>query len=628
MSWEVQNMKSKTSYFNMGLCKNLLKRFWPLHLAWLCLLLARLPIQISSYPDTEWIRSTLNLNILDSGIYSAKYGIVASVLSVMAMFSHLYNRRDCGLINSLPLRREATFITACLTGLLPLLAAAVLAWLVGLLVFAGNPYIGTHYVNLWLLTVVLSLVAFYGMAVFCAMLTGNILILPLLFIVLNVVVYGIEVLIRSLLGKLIYGYAYPDLHTIWFSPWIHMNRILFSSSSTADGSELPEGQYTIHGLNVLAVYAAVGVVLMIAALLLYRRRQMETAGDVVAIQVLKPVFRVCASFCAGLLFSYTLLDVGLLNHFHGKAAAAICIVLMILGAALGYYAAEMLMQKSLQVFRGTRVTGLVAVCLLLSLGTLCFELDLFGYESRIPRQEDILAVEVPGDWRFVKGPEAIDLYLQLHARILENKDHNERAAAENSRTIRLKYQLKDGSSLTRNYSIDTSQDWVDSVYSEMALAQEINQLTGVKEQLNSTQIPLERDSILRASVIYDAYADDANGDRILSESLRLTPDQALELYWDCLIPDMQDSSLGTHWYYMSQEAQELNSNISIYYELAAPDNDFEENALREMAGQTIWEMDYLNITVTMDARRTIAWLKEATGLIPASSSTFYSPSYD
>lgn len=611
-------MKLKTSYFNMGLCKSLLKRFWPLYLAWLFLLLAQLPIQISSYPDDQWFQENVNRVILNAGINAASFGIAASVLSVMAMFSHLYNRRDCGLINSLPLRREAAFTTACLTGLLPLLAAAVLAWLTGLLAFAGNPYIGTHYVNLWLLTVVLGLVAFYGMAVFCAMLTGNLLILPVLFFVLNLAAWVAEDFIRTLLGTLVYGYHYPDFFALWLSPLIYVGRLSVSHYAQ-DGSELSQGQYALHGLDALAVYAAVGVVLMIAALLLYRRRQMETAGDVVAVKPLKPVFRICAGFYGGLIFACVLLELVFLNRFHGMTAAVICIVLMVIGAALGYYAAEMLMQKSLHVFRKTRVTGLVAVCLLLSLGTLFFELDLSGYEHRIPQREDILKVEIPGDWRSVDDPEAIDLYLQLHAKILENKEHNEQTPDSRRRSLKLSYRLKDGSYFTRNYSIDSSRDWVDSGNSEMTLAQEINMLAGVKEQLRTPDIPIERSSIIGCTVIHDTYEDGIKEDvRIISESFELTPAQALELYRDCLVPDMQDSSLGTQWYYPSQEAQGLESNMRIWYTLADPDYDFEENTKRSTAD--------FRITVTMDARRTIAWLKENTGYIPVSSSEFYPPS--
>lgn len=625
MSWEVRNMRSKTSCFNMGLCKSLLKRFWPLWLAWLCLLLVQLPIRLSGHADDEWLQALMNYFVLESAVYAAKYGIVAAVLSVMAVFSHLYSKRDCGLINSLPLRRETTFITACLTGLLPLLAAAVLAWLAGLLAFAGDENIGTGYVNLWLLTVVLSILTFYGIAVFCAMLTGNILILPVLFLVLNVVAVALETIVSSLFGKLIYGYTQAGFLFTWLSPLVYLNQELIANNVWDEVTGLYiEGQFALEGLDSLAVYAAVGVALMVLSLFLYRRRQMETAGDVVAIGVLKPVFRLCASFCAGVLLPAVGYSSTLNGRFQGMAAAAVCIFLMILGAALGYYAAEMLMQKRLRVFRGTRVTGLVAVCVILSLTTLCLELDVFGYERRLPAREDILEVKIPGSYCSVDDPEAIDLYLQLHAKALENKAHNEQSTNRYSHTLSLCYRLTDGSTLRRTYQVDARRDWVDSGSSELSLAQEINKLPGVKAASLETSLPVESDTILRCSVLYESYADEAKGDtRVIGNSLRLTKEQAIELYRDCILPDMQDSSLGTHWLYLSAEAQTLISNANLHYELAAADYDFGENGTKGM--------DFLNITVTMDAKRTIRWLEENTDitlvpnseLYPASDSEYY-----
>ena len=50
---------------------------------------------------------------------------------------------------------------------------------------------------------------------------------------------------------------------------------------------------------LIAAYAAVGVVLMVLAWLMYRRRRSESAGDVVAVGWMKPVFRYgCAAYSA------------------------------------------------------------------------------------------------------------------------------------------------------------------------------------------------------------------------------------------------------------------------------------------------------------------------------------------
>ena len=126
-------MRSRTSCFDSGLAKSLLKRFWPLMLGYLVLLLCTLPLQLSSLIGQNWYAGRLNFQVLRCAEEGLPYSALAALLMAMAMFSHLYNRRDCGLINSLPLRRETVWFTASLTGLLPLLLCPVLTWLLSLL---------------------------------------------------------------------------------------------------------------------------------------------------------------------------------------------------------------------------------------------------------------------------------------------------------------------------------------------------------------------------------------------------------------------------------------------------------------------------------------------------------------
>ena len=131
-------MKSKTYLFSPGMSRNILSRFWPLWLLYLGALLVQLPVTVSGYlAQGISVRYTMD-RILQLSVDVAGYAMIASVLSVMAAFSYLYSKRSCSLINSLPVRRETAFVTACLTGLLPLLLAELLAWLIALGVFAGS----------------------------------------------------------------------------------------------------------------------------------------------------------------------------------------------------------------------------------------------------------------------------------------------------------------------------------------------------------------------------------------------------------------------------------------------------------------------------------------------------------
>ena len=68
---------------------------------------------------------------------------------------------------------------------------------------------------IWLLTAVLSSLAFYGVAVFCAMLTGSLFILPLVYAVLSFAAWVAESCLHEILGALIYGF--PNGGKVWIS---------------------------------------------------------------------------------------------------------------------------------------------------------------------------------------------------------------------------------------------------------------------------------------------------------------------------------------------------------------------------------------------------------------------------
>ena len=57
-------------------------------------------------------------------------------------------------------------------------------------------------------------------------------------------------------------------------------------------------------LLIEAAMAAIGIALTVLALLIFRRREMERSGDVIAVKPLRPVFLYCFSFGSAIVLSY------------------------------------------------------------------------------------------------------------------------------------------------------------------------------------------------------------------------------------------------------------------------------------------------------------------------------------
>ena len=231
MSWEVRSMKSGTSFFNRSYSLHLLRRFWPLWALWLALLILIGPVLLGSAPPesfgtpAEYVNN-LNRTILESGRILAFLSILAGPLVAMAMLSWLYSPRICGMVNSLPMKRETVWFTSVLTGLLPMLAADLLVFLIILAGFGGRAGVETAHVWTWLKLVVLGNTAFYGMACFCGVLTGNVLVLPAVYLVLGCTASVAESTARALLGDLVYGYTYDSLWLHGLSPFLHLTTVL------------------------------------------------------------------------------------------------------------------------------------------------------------------------------------------------------------------------------------------------------------------------------------------------------------------------------------------------------------------------------------------------------------------
>ena len=135
-------MKSGISFFNSGIAKNYLKRFWALWAAYLGMLIFALPVNAlnAAARVTNQTRSLMLTEkaVLYSGINMVYFSAAFCAAAALAVFGFLYAKRSCGMINSMPVRRETVFSTAVISGLAPMLLADVLVFAATALIFAAK----------------------------------------------------------------------------------------------------------------------------------------------------------------------------------------------------------------------------------------------------------------------------------------------------------------------------------------------------------------------------------------------------------------------------------------------------------------------------------------------------------
>lgn len=587
-------MKSKISFFNRGISRNLLRRFWPLWAAWLVFLLLLVPGSLSGTADMirRGFEQSLNIELIRISLSLVFFAAPVSVAAAMAMFHYLYQSRSCGMMNALPLRRETMFSTAYWTGLVPLLLAEIFTALLTALLYCPGGLLRLTTALDFLALTALATVAFYGLAVFCGMLTGNLLVLPVLFVLLGLSAAVAEGCARCLLEAFVYGMRRPSLSFGFLAPLYQLARIL--------NYDVPEeDSYRIIGYGLLAAYGAAGLVLSFVSLLLYRRRRMEAATDTVAIPVLKPAFKYCMSLGTALVLAYVMLQYFITLPVNGRANAWIVLGLMLVGAFLGYFAAEMLIQKTLRVFhRGWR--GLAAACAVVAVFVLAFRFDLFGYERRVPAAENVeqVIVECMGKEARLTEKENIAAALDFHRDVLAARGRD-RSYDDGSYSVQLSYSLGGEKVMLRSYLLTRTAD--------DALVREAEALLNCHEAILARvvkELPVEEQFIDSAEVEYGQWYPrmDTGEEDFGFSTLELTRAEAMSLYREGVLPDAEADAIGRVHLVTDKAYAGSTYPLTIRIDLREPDRQ----------GYTPYY--FIIVDVEKDSVNTLRWLREHTQL--------------
>ena len=621
-------MQSKTSCFNKTIFRKHVTRFWPVWAAYFAVWLLDMPIAMLS--QREYLRQ-FPAQVQSGALQAVNSGVVISfifaVLMAMAVWSFLYNSRSASGAACLPVTRTGQYLSGMLAGLLPLAAVHVVIFLLTALAEASIGVVHLPSLLTWLCATLLILLFFYGFATLCAMLTGNIIVLPAVYVVLNLVGAGLQVLLNGIVDFFVYGLnGFDALWLIWLSPVVKM---LESGMVQPDQAydEVRQAWFTtgwhFEGWFLVILYAAVGVVMLLGAWALLRRRKMETAGDVVAVPVLKPVFRWCMGVCAGLCFADMMLYVFTITGETQAQVFAVTAVWLIVGAFLGWFIAEMLIRRSFRVFRGGwRGFGGWALCCVVLLGCLtALELDVFGYERRQPKPEQIEGVSIfaDGESAYLTEPASIEQALALHRDVIENKARQDQCNNKafflrdpywQSRETELQtvsfsvtYGLKNGGSLSRMYQLPYVAGETDSAaYAAQALLNSPEAVQNRKEtpfEFTSENVSYGSVSaVMPAKECAAAAGYDDVEDYVLIELGGHSPAEAAALPETERRAALRD--ILADWRYIDGMYDKRNA----YMYRDGEYTYIGDSALPEIGGEPDWDHIWLNYTMELTSRET------------------------
>lgn len=551
-------MPSERTFFNKAVYKRTLSRFWILGAAYavalcfLTIMCGRFFYNSEAAEAAEYVSYSILTNLTCREIVAAA---IAAVVMAIAVYAWMFRKTSAAYIAALPVTREALLISGMLAALTILILPCLFSMLVSLLLYGGA---GPVYVSSLLCStaaVVLMNIAFFGLASFCTVFTGNAAVLPALYAAALYGFVGIEAVIRYIAEFLLFGVRGTGWELAVLSPVYYFSNYYVGSYSQM--------------LPLSATYAAAGVILAGIAVIFFRHRRMEAAGEIVAVPVLRPIFRwglaAAGSFGMAVLTLKTVFGAGsnIFGSYIGEgsvgtpAKVAILLLAMIFGAAVGWFGAEALMRKTLRVF-DRHWKGLGVFCALLCALVIGGELDMFGVERYQPKADEIGYAAVYGwgeyDETRIMQPENIEKLLSLQKDIIANKKAYENQNGIDTFPLTIEYYGTDGKLLARRvyiYAADKYAPYVTGgnynvgfLTENDAISRNVRQY---EELLNSRELmeqralfPCDRSETAVFSASIQWYVSNSP----TQLGLTLTAEEFWELYDTCIVPDLRDGNIG------------------------------------------------------------------------------------
>ena len=433
-------MKSKISLFNKAVWKRNVTGGWGLWSGLLLFYILVLPVSLygsmvqmirSNVVDkpSEAIYPFMMVDNLWRMSFYVPIFAIAALFCAMYVFSYLFTARNSNMMHTYPINRLSLFVTNYVSGLAFLLVPAVLA---ALLTLAGGASLGVvtgevvRYYMLWILTAAVENMFFYSMAVCLLMFVGNIFAVPVLYLILNFLYIGCIVILESIVGMVCFGLESGSLFrdsVNVLTPIAYLDNV----GVRALVYDRMDIEYELVRMHVLPGYFVAAVVFVLIALAAYGKKHIETAGDVITVNWLKPIFRWGLAVCTASLGALYITLV-----FDSKSFVLLICSVIVIGAA-AFFIAQMLLERSVHVFTKKRLRECAAYSVMICALYMALNMDVLGLEKKIPPADQVQAVRVSGAVELLSDdPKRMDWVHGLHSQILASRKELKRAWKEDT----------------------------------------------------------------------------------------------------------------------------------------------------------------------------------------------------
>lgn len=564
MNWEVWTMKCAVSLYNKAVFRKNITRFAPVWALYGALLLMMFMLMLEGSAGEAFAQ-----NLTDSLGIMAVINFFYAFIVVQLLLGDLYSSRMCNALHALPMRRETWLATHALSGLLfSLVPNAVLALLSSLI--SGSLWAVPF---LWLGAVTLEYVFFFGVALLAALLVGNRFAMALVYIILNGFSLIAYWLIHSIYSDLLYGIELDQGFFFLLTPVVQMamlaSELIPVEIRWANGY-ITDARWSLGpGWIYLGICGVLGLAAGALALVCYRRRQLEVAGDFMAQKKLSVVFLILYTLCGGACCQ------GFFDLLMGQNS----VLYLVLGLAIGFFTGCMLLERTVRVFRKGRWLGFGAVLLSIAVSILLVRVDPVGITRWVPEAGQVTQVHLYTGSSYggsagitLEDPQDVEKVLKIHRLGVEQRQMDMNGKPDT--VVWLEYTLENGLQIRRHYCVD-----IDTREGQL-LRQFLGRPEAVLGPLYTGQPPMK---LTRGEI---SGTVDENGEYVVFTGAKELEGLIQAVLADCLAGDLVTDSRFDHedaqYFWVQFECLE-ESGIHYYWDVRGNENC--RNLMRWMAEQ-------------------------------------------
>ena len=553
-------MKSRTSFFNGTVLKKDITRFAPVWGIYMLFLLVD-SLTGARNDQKEILAASLADMMRTMSVVNLVYGGVCANM----LFGDLFQSRMCNALHAMPMRRESWFFTHVCAGLLFSLVPNVVTTVFQMVLLGKYFYMAP----LWLVVVTGQFLFFFGVGIFAVMCAGNRLGMAAVYGVINGFSAMVFAVAKGVFEPLMYGIELLSDSFTFFCPvfWMSEERFLRFDYDFIDGvftnGRIREFYPEMWGY--LTVVAAIGVGFAGLALLLYRKRKLERAGDFLAIRALEPVFIVICSVGGG-VFLYALSE---------AFGFAVDYTLMGIGVVVGFFGSQMLIRRTVQVFKARQFVGLAVLAVAIAGSLVLTRIDPVGITRYVPETDEIafmrvyrdndggIYAHVNPDCYQLEDPDQIDIFRQVHGQLLQERGEKTDGVSH----LYIAYQLKNGKQVKRYYTIDentAAYDTLQTYFSDWRYIFNANSWEEVKQSFTALDISLS-ESVFSFQVAVEEGFNSEDVKAITLDYWEITDQKMLEQFLEAVRKDCEAGNMAqSHTFHVGEDPAAwcyLGSNV-------------------------------------------------------------------